>query len=461
MSSVRVYRCEAEHPETVLDRELKQFTAASPPELLVLVDFCFEEYWQQPSNRYALVALYHLVRRSDGVRVKMSVCAPENIGAELQSPIIDSEQLQKLELPWFELGQPLRLRPLFIPKPWGREIWYTGIEQRGVAAVSDGERETLLPWLLAIAPARFCHSLQRQLILLKILDPLPDAVFGDLYFELHREKREVYVVTDVDRRAWPDGVGAIRFGFNAVLRSSYSDDNKFRNDYRDAVLAYQRVRRDIDALLDVIRTRENIAHNAPVDALTLHHWLAELPESLRHHEQESRAAMESFTGTLPLRVGDVVKVPQLVPHALQHGVRTVEFQTPVYERLILSFAQKVLTQTHWDTDEALDIALIDPPAMEPFQLIAEADGWREERIVEFDDFEVRRLVLNPGAIRELRAPRDYALCMAVGGAVNVGEVALAADEAILLSPVWRGGRVVNDSAETRALLLAYPRLISP
>jgi len=193
MSSVRVYRCEAEHPETVLDRELKQFTAASPPELLVLVDFCFEEYWQQPSNRYALVALYHLVRRSDGVRVKMSVCAPENIGAELQSPIIDSEQLQKLELPWFELGQPLRLRPLFIPKPWGREIWYTGIEQRGVAAVSDGERETLLPWLLAIAPARFCHSLQRQLILLKILDPLPDAVFGDLYFELHREKREVYV----------------------------------------------------------------------------------------------------------------------------------------------------------------------------------------------------------------------------------------------------------------------------
>lgn len=461
MSSVRVYRCEAEYPETVLDRELKQFTAASPPELLVLVDFCFDEYWQRPTNRYALVALYHLIRRSDGVRVKMSVCAPESVGVELQSPMIDSQQLQQLELPWFELGQPLRLRPVFIPKPWGREIWYTGIEQRGVAAVGDGQRETLLPWLLAIAPARFCHSRQRQLILLKILDPLPDAVFGDLYFELHREKREVYVVTDVDRRGWPEGIGAIRFGFNAALRSSYNDDNKFRNDYRDAVLAYQRVRRDIDALLDVIRTRENIAHNAPVDAGTLQRWLAELPESLRQHEQQSRAAMEAFTGTLPLRVGDVVKVPQLVPHALQHGVRTVEFQTPVYERLILSFAQKVLTQTHWDTDEALDVVLIDPPATEPFDLIAEADGWREERVVEFDDFEVRRLLLNPSAVRDLRPPRDYALCMAVGGAINVGEVTLAADEAVLLSPVWRGGRIVNDSAEARTLLIAYPRPVSP
>src|SRR5690606_4251251 len=172
-------------------------------------------------------------------------------------------------------------------------------------------------------------------------------------------------------------------------------------------------------------------------------------------------AMEAFTGELRLGVGDVVKVPRLVPHSLQHGVRTVEFQTPVYERLILSFAQKVLTQSHWDTDEALDVLLMDPPAVEPFAVLEAGEGWQEELIVEFDDFEVRRLTLQPGAERQLRAPRDYSLCMAVGGALEVGQLTLEADQALLLPPVWRGGRVGNPGTVARTLLLALPRLVYP
>lgn len=460
MSSLRFLRCEAESPESILDRELKQFTAASPPELLVLVDFPFEEYWRPASTavrslQISLVAIYHLIRRSDGVRVRVSVCPPQMLG---ELPVtLDASWLQQLPLPWFELGQPLRLQPVAIPKPWGREIWYTGIEARGVARVGDGVRDTLLPWLLAIAPLRFCHALQRNLILLKILDPLPDPVYGDLYFELHREKREVYIVTHVDAAAWPMGVGAIRFGFNSDLRAEYRDDHRFLSDYRIAVLAYQDVRREIDLLLDAAQVRTAISSEEAVAAAVRETWLEALPLALRQRESELRQAMERFTGSMPLQIGDVVKVPTLVPHSLQHGVRTVEFQTPVYERLILSFAQKVLTQQHWDVDEALDVLLLDPPPPEPFPQLAALDGWREEQIVEFDDFEVRRIVMAPGAIRELKPPRDYALCMAVGGALQLSENVLAADEALLLSPVWRGGRLVNVSEEVRTLLMAYPR----
>lgn len=459
MSSVRIIRCEAELPETVLDRELKQFTASSPPQLLIAVDFAFDAYWQTPAARLALVALYHLIRRPDGVHVRVSVCAAENLQTLPERGDVD--WLDRLELAWFELGQPLRLSPLSISKPWGREIWYTGIEERGVAAVSDGTHEVPLPWLLAVAPQRYCHSLQRRLILLKILDPLPDAVFGDLYFELHREKREVYVVTAVDADAWPDGVGAIRFGFNAELRAQYADDARFLFEYREAVQSYRQVRQEIDALLEARRASAGLPQAQPLTVETRRAWLSELPASLRQQELERRAAMEAFTGMLPLRVGDVLKVPQLVPHALQHGVRTVEFQTPVYERLILSFAQKVLTQAHWDTDEALDVLLLDPPAVEPFVITAEGEGWSEERIVEFDDFEVRRLTLQGGAERSLRAPSDYNLCMAVGGTLELGGISLAADEAVLLPPVWRGGRVVNPDTVPHVLLMAWPRPVYP
>ena len=108
MSSVRIYRCEAEQPEAILDRELKQFTASSPPQLLIAVDFSFEVYWQAPVQHQALVALYHLIRRPDGVHVRLSVVAAENLPALPERG--DSDWLHRLGLVWFELGQPLRLR---------------------------------------------------------------------------------------------------------------------------------------------------------------------------------------------------------------------------------------------------------------------------------------------------------------------------------------------------------------
>ena len=104
--------------------------------------------------------------------------------------------------------------------------------------------------------------------------------------------------------------------------------------------------------------------------------------------------MNRFVARYPLTVGDVVIVPKLVPHALQHGVKVVEFQTPVYERKILSFGQKVLTQSHWDTVEALELADLDFAQLQAPEMLELDSHLRIERIVNFDTFEVRRILLD-------------------------------------------------------------------
>jgi hypothetical protein len=455
MTASSCIRVAAENPETVLDRALADFAAAAAREQLLIVDFDLAQYWLEDQPAVALSALYHL-RRIDGA-VQVDTAVMPRAECTLPKSGAISAWLDAAAVPRFALERAVVLASVAIPKPWGQEIWYTGIERRGVAEVRAGQHRVPLPWLLAIAPRRLCANAERNLILLKILDPLPDAVFGDLYFELHRQKQEVYVVTEVDRSAWPDGVGGIRFGFNAELRRSYADDQAFLRAYVTAVHNYRLVRREIDALLDQVRLREQVGLNDPVAADTLRRWLQSVPAELQQSERERRIAMENFTGLLPLRVGDVVKVPCWVPHALQHGVRTVEFQTPVYERLILSFAQKVLTQVDWDTQAAAELLQLDPPAPAPWQVTDRGEGWVEERIVEFDDFEVRRVTLQPGAGRRLAAPDQYALCMVIGGALVLDGESLEADQAVLLPGSWRGGLVENTAAVPRLFLLAYPR----
>jgi hypothetical protein len=358
------------------------------------------------------------------------------------------------------LDQAVRLQPISIPKPWGQEIWYTGIERRGVAEAGDGRFTVVLPWLLAIAPRRLLDWKKgggnKEPILLKILDPLPEEVFGDLYFEMHQQKQEVYVVTAIDENAWPDGKGAIRFGFNSALRAHYGDDQKFLNDYLTAVREYRAVRKAIDRQLDAKREREGVDLEQPLAAPQLQTWLQEISAPLREQEQMLRVAMERFTGLQALQIGDVVKVPCLVPHSLQHGVRTVEFQTPVYERLILSFAQKVLTQVEWDTDVAAALLCLDPPPVEPLLVTAQGAGWCEERIVEFDDFAVYRVTLQPGATRNLVGTANYALLMVVGEQIQLTGALLPADSAVLLPAAWIGGDVINLSRKCAYLLLAIP-----
>ena len=70
---------------------------------------------------------------------------------------------------------------------------------------------------------------------------------GNLYFEVHETKQEVYVVTAVDETAWPDGVGRIRYGINQSKRDEYADDAAFRAAFLEALKAYESLRQQVDA----------------------------------------------------------------------------------------------------------------------------------------------------------------------------------------------------------------------
>jgi hypothetical protein len=338
------------------------------------------------------------------------VAAIESLPCDL-TPI--KSFLSANSLPLLNVSAPWELEPIFIPKPWGQEIWYTGIEARGHASVKAGDGTVPLPWVLYLFP----QAAENSLILLKVLDPLPDGIFGDLYFELHEKKQEVYIVTHIDSDAWPQGIGSIQLGFSAEKRAHYVNDTEFKNAYSRAVKDYEAVRRSLDAGLDGLRLLHGVDVNAPVAAEVLKQWIAELAQLSDHREavkreQNLRQVMNSFVNDRPLRVGDTLAIPKHVPHALQHGVRVVEFQTPDYERKILSFAQKVLTQQHWDTDEALAIANMDY-ALAPPKVSLNADNICIEEIVNFDEFRVQRIRLDEGRY-DLDSP-SYALIMIITG----------------------------------------------
>lgn len=368
----------------------------------------------------------------------------ERIAAALAVPLLDPDA-------------PAALCSRAVAKPWGRELWYTGIEARAVCGVTapaappsaasghrtphPGPGEIPLPWLLAALPSRYggVHAP----VLLKILDPHAEAVRGDLYFELHEHKQEVYVVTGVDPEAWPDGCGAIRMGFDPEQIRMLGDSG-LRRAFAAAVAAYRPLRMEIDALLDGERAARGIAAHAVLDPGTARHLEQQLPAARVARERELRGRIEALTALAPLRVGDVVEVHRRVPHALQHGVRVVEFQTPVYERQILWFGQKVLTQDHWDTAQALSGMRLRPPSPRPPALAHDANGARAERIVDFDDFRVLRIRLEPGASCPL-PDAGHAVLMGIDGSVQIGSARVAPEQALLIpgTALPQGLRAVN------------------
>ena len=84
-----------------------------------------------------------------------------------------------------------------------------------------------------------------------------------------------------------------------------------------------------------------------------------------------------------------------------HGIKVVEFQTPHYERLILMFAQKVITQNHWDTENAinkLETAVYHPPKLD---CIHNSKYLIVERFTDFPQFNFDRIRLEPKKTYEI------------------------------------------------------------
>ena len=188
---------------------------------------------------------------------------------------------------------PSALQPVTVAKPWGREVWYSGVESRGESGVcTSGGVEPLSLYLAE-------HGRTKPVILLKALQ----ATAGNLYLEVHESKSEVYVVDRID------GAGRMLLGPLPDVLSKFGE-TEFRAAVRRAAVKAE-------------------AGEAAIDAV------------------------QSFMNPVDLRPGDAVTILPRVPHSLQKGVHVIEFQTPVFERRILAASQPVVTQQGWDIDAAV------------------------------------------------------------------------------------------------------------
>ena len=437
------------------------------------------ETWSvQPDKLVTYQELVHWERRADG-GVYRGACAQgrplsrdEVVQAFQYEPLALIEwAARRMDAAVVSSAEPMRLDICYIPKPWGREGWYTGIEKRGVSRVRSASGTTPLPYALGMFPVPLIGEKEQPPVLVKTLEPLPEPVYGDLYLEVHREKWETYVVLQVDSAAWPDGVGRLRAGLDPDVMDEYRArhgaqwEATLSAELVRAIQDYEQVRRRIDDLLDNALRERGDNPQEPVSPALHRELLAEVPAALCKDEEQRRAAVERFVGQVPLREGSVVTLPPGVLHALQHGVKVMEFQTPTYERLIAMFAQKVLTQPHWDVQEAVALmekAPYDPPTPETLE---RAEGLVVERIVDFPQFVVERvaLELNRSQKTATQGNNQYQLLVVTLGK---GELILPDNrtvplepEGAYLLPAALGSYTVNAiSAQGVTYLKCSPRL---
>ena len=229
--------------------------------------------------------------------------------------------------------QVVALEPVTVTKPWGREIWYSGVEARGESAARPATGEPL-PLSRYLAE----HGRAKPVTLLKALLP----TCGDLYMEVHETKHEVYVIDSLESTRWP-GEGRMWLGVDQDQRAALGDDG-FRAALRSRALAAE-------------------AGAAADDVARL----------------LARAAV---------RPGDVVVVPPGAPHCLPRGISVVEFQTPVFERRILAATGPVVTQDGWDVlaaVRALDLDAAPRPRRGTSRVVAETPSFSVVRVDETSD----------------------------------------------------------------------------
>lgn len=367
-------------------------------------------------------------------------------------------QLNRWDVNAIDLLAPWQLQTQKIKKPWGQEIWYTGIEARGVCCVNG----TPLPWLLELDKNTLSGQQSSDILLLKILDPLPDNQYGELYFEVHEQKIEVYVVTHIDADAWPSGIGQIRYGFNPIKRALYDNDTQFKSAYLSAVEDYQSRRNQIDDLLENKKLAEGSLATDVISPEQQRMWLDELPNQLVEEEITLRKKMYEFTQLRPLEVGDVIQVKPWVPHSLQNGVRVIEFQTAHYERHILSFTQKVMTQSHWDTVAVLDKVNVETDDAE-LEIISSSKGVLVEAIAQFAEFSAVRTTLKPGHEYVMNI-EHYAVVIGVAGDCAISQVgelpdlSVDVEQAYLIPGTTSTLTMVNNSDKDAIILCAFPNI---
>ena len=297
-----------------------------------------------------------------------------------------------LEIEWISLLKGFHLHPVYIPKSWGQEIWYTGIEERGISLVKLGKKDVLFPYILSFCPQCIVNGDEKNIILLKVLDPLPDPNCGDLYFELHEKKKEVYIISEIDRSCYPNGKGKVKLGINQKEYQKHTDKEIFKQSMLKSIINYKQT---LDRIYDIVQNNYyRTTHQNDVSPIEYTKILKILPQTIQNDLAEKYAKVEEFCHFEEIEVGDVLTVNSLVPHSLLHGIKVVEFQTPYYERLIISFNQKVITQDDWDSKKAISLMDCTPQSKNlEFTLIENTENVIVEKIASFSDFVVKRIHL--------------------------------------------------------------------
>ena len=355
----------------------------------------------------------------------------ESVAENRKAVIVDSKE-------------PLQLKVLKIPKPWGYEGWYTGVEKRGVVNVIDKYGKTELPYALNLFKKEMLADNSESLILLKTLNPVAKKAIGDLYYELHEKKWEVYVVTEIDKTAWPSGTGIIKAGLHPDKIEEYK--NKYGNNWKEillrefksAVFEYEKTRRQIDD------SQERV------------------PKKLLEKEAKLGEIASGFVGDLPVKVGDIISFPVFQIHSLRHGIKVVEFQTPHYERLILMFAQKVVTQNHWDTEVA--ISKMETKVYHPPKLVCihNSEYLNVERFTDFPQFNFDRICLAPNNSYEDQLDGRYQLLIIINGRAAVvtqsgNSIKIMKEESLFLPVAMKSILIENIGENQMICLKATPK----
>ncbi|MBF0279402.1 MAG: hypothetical protein HQM13_16515 [SAR324 cluster bacterium] len=430
-----------------------------------------EEFWQEPAR----IQKYQELICVDISSNELKGCVWKNFGyssaemasflrKELDDPLKKIAEQQKV--PVLSSRQPLLLETVQIPKPWGHEEWYTGVEKRGVVSVVEGRYSTELPYAMSLFRQEYLKDHSDSLILMKTLNPVAEEVIGDLYLEMHEQKWEVYVVTSIDLEAWPSGEGVVKAGLNTERVLDYQERfgdewaRPYLEDFREQIAVYEKTRREIDLHFDELRKKEGIDLLEPLTPALTQVFLNQIPELQRKNEKQLREQVYDFVGKQKVRVGDVVTFPPRQMHSLQHGVEVIEFQTPHFERLIVMFGQKVLTQSNWDTDDAFAVMKPEIYQSPTFEKLGETEAWKKERIVDFPDFVADRITVQPQCEYTEQTGDDYHLLIGVTGEGTIHSsgntpFTFASKSGVFLPASLRDYTIRNSSKSLDAIPLIY------
>ena len=93
---------------------------------LLVVDFKLEQYWLPAADALQLAALYCV--RAGELQVAVTDCQLTTHGSAAAGDQF-ARWVAQFELASVRPGEALELLPESIPKPWGREVWYSAVEE--------------------------------------------------------------------------------------------------------------------------------------------------------------------------------------------------------------------------------------------------------------------------------------------------------------------------------------------